>query len=401
METSIEYPVLFLKRGEEARLKQGHAWVFSNEVDTVKSPLGEFEPGQCVAIADAGGRLIGFGYINPHALICARLIVRGGEHVIDRSLFGHRLNVALSLRQMQYAEPYYRLVFGESDGLPGLVLDRFGDVLVGQIGTLGMERLKDELEAAIIKVLKPKALVWKNQGNVRALEQLPEYVDVAFGELPDTVIACEHGIDYAIDVIHGQKTGFFYDQRDNRGTLTRLVDGKRVLDLFSYVGAWGISAAKFGASEVISVDASASAIERVRTNAERNGLADRVKAVEADVFDHLKQLRQERERFDVVIVDPPAFIKRKKDFAEGRLAYRRVNEMAMQVLARDGLLVTCSCSHHLPWPELLNQVNQGARHLDRQALLLKRLQQSADHPIVPAIPETEYLKGALLRILPS
>ncbi|MBK8285704.1 MAG: class I SAM-dependent rRNA methyltransferase [Ahniella sp.] len=399
--TDIEYPALFLKRGEEARLKQGHSWVFSNEVDTKRSPLGEFEPGERVAIIDASERLIGLGYINPHALICARLVVRGGEHGIDRSLFGHRLNVALALRDMQYAEPYYRLVFGEADGMPGLVLDRFGSVYVGQIGTLGMEQLKPELEAAIAKVLKPEALVWKNQGSVRSLEQLPEYVETPIGQLPETVLAREHGLDYAIDVEHGQKTGFFYDQRDNRASMQRLVDGKRVLDLFSYVGAWGLAAAKFGAKEVVAVDASDSAISRVRANAERNGFADRVRAETADVFDFLKHLRQERERFDLVIVDPPAFVKRKKDFAEGRQAYRRVNEMAMQVLGRDGLLVSCSCSHHMPYTELLNQLNQGARHLDRQAILLKRLQQSADHPVVPAIPETEYLKGALLRILPS
>ncbi len=399
--TDIEYPALFLKRGEEARLKQGHSWVFSNEVDTKRSPLGEFEPGERVAIIDASERLIGLGYINPHALICARLVVRGGDHGIDRSLFGHRLNVALAMRDLQYAEPYYRLVFGEADGMPGLVLDRFGSVYVGQIGTLGMEQLKPELEAAIAKVLKPEALVWKNQGSVRSLEQLPEYVETPIGQLPETVIAREHGLDYEIDVEHGQKTGFFYDQRDNRASMQRLVDGKRVLDLFSYVGAWGLAAAKFGAKEVLAVDASDSAITRVRSNAERNGFTDRVRAECADVFDFLKHLRQERERFDLVIVDPPAFVKRKKDFAEGRQAYRRVNEMAMQVLGRDGLLVSCSCSHHMPYTELLNQLNQGARHLDRQAILLKRLQQSADHPVVPAIPETEYLKGALLRILPS
>ncbi|WP_206207942.1 class I SAM-dependent rRNA methyltransferase [Ahniella affigens] len=401
MTTEIEYPALFLKRGEDARLKQGHVWVFSNEVDTARSPLNEFEPGERVAIVDASGRLIGLGYINPHALICARLLVRGAEHGIDRSLISHRLNVAASLRAMQYDEPYHRLVFGESDGLPGLVIDRFGPVLVGQIGTLGMEQLKPEIEAAIQKTLKPEVLVWKNQGSVRQLENLPEYVEVAIGSLPTTVIAREHGVDYAIDVEHGQKTGFFYDQRDNRGSLARLVDGKRVLDLFSYVGAWGLAAARFGASEVLAVDVSDAAVERVRANADRNGFADRVRAESADAFEFLKHLRQQRERFDVVIVDPPAFSKRKKDFAEARLAYRRINEMAMQVLARDGLLVSCSCSYHMPYSELISQINQGARHLDRQALVLKRLQQSADHPVVPAIPETEYLKGALLRVLPS
>jgi 23S rRNA (cytosine1962-C5)-methyltransferase len=401
MESEIEYPALYLKRGEDARLRAGHLWVFSNEVDVTRSPLSAFEPGEICAIVDHRDKPIGIGYVNPNSLIAARLVARGIEHALDRSLIVHRLKVALSLRERLYSEPYYRLVFGESDGLPGVVIDRFGDVLVGQIATAGMERLKEALTEAIVKVLKPRQLWWKNDSSIRAMEQLPEYADLGHGEQGGEVSVREGGLEFAVDPIGGQKTGWFYDQRENRDQLARLVKGKRVLDVFSYLGAWGLRAAGAGASEVVCVDASASAAEGIAHNAERNGLADRVSAVRADAFDHLKGLREAREHFDVVILDPPAFIKRKKDFSEGRIAYRRLNELGMQVLAKDGILVTCSCSHHLPRAALLDAVQQGVRHLDRQAQMLVSLQQAPDHPVHPAIAETDYLKGFVCRVLPA
>ena len=397
----IEYPALYLKRNEDARLRAGHLWIFSNEVDVARSPLTGFEPGEIAAIVDHQGKPIGLGYVNPNSLIAARLVVRGIEHAIDRSLFVHRLNVALALRERLYDAPYYRLVFGEADGLPGLTLDRFGDVVVGQITTAGMERLKDAITEAVVKVLKPRQLWWKNDASIRTLEHLPEYADLGHGEYGAPVFVREGGLEFAIDPVGGQKTGWFYDQRENRDRLARFVAGKRVLDMFSYLGAWGLRAAASGASEVVCVDASQSAVDAIVDNAARNGLSDRVRATRADAFDHLKALREARERFDVVILDPPAFVKRKKDFAEGRIAYRRLNELGMQVLAKDGILVTCSCSYHMPRAALLEAVQQGARHLDRQAQLLMQLQQGPDHPVHPAIPETDYLKGFVCRVLPA
>ncbi len=398
---ATELPGLFLKRGEDARLRQGHLWVFSNEVDVKRSPLSEFEAGEQVAIVDASERVIGLGYINPNALICARMVERGAHHPLDKSLLVHRLNVALALREQLYDTPHYRLVFGESDGLPGLVIDRFGDVLVGQIGTLGMERMKDWVVAAVAKVFKPRAFLWKNSGSVRKLEGLPEYDECALGEWPQYLEVIEGGVRFQIDPRDSQKTGWFYDQRDNRDRLPKLVKGQRVLDVFCYGGGWGLRAAAAGANEVVCVDASATALAVVNRAAQDNALADRVKTLQGDAFDVLKELRQQRERFDVVIVDPPAFIKRKKDFAEGRIAYRRIFEMAMQLLARDGVLIACSCSHHLPRSVLLDTIHQGARHLDRSVQVLAGLQQSACHPVHPAIPETEYLKGFICRVLPS
>jgi len=406
MTQEIAYPALYLKRGEDARLRGGHMWVFSNEVDVKRSPLTEFQPGEPCVIVDSHDKPIGIGYANPNSLIAARLVQRGVAHPLDRSLLVHKLNVALALRERLYREPYYRLVFGEADGLPGLTVDRFGDVLAAQTTTAGMERLKDDIAAALVKVLKPRALIWKNDAGVRALEQLPEYADIGYGELDAPVLARESGLEFEVDVIGGQKTGWFYDQRANRDLLCSLGGGgllrdARVLDVFSYLGGWGLRAAAAGAKEVVCVDASASAVEAIARNAQRNGLGERVRAVKADAFEHLKALREQRERFDLVVLDPPAFVKRKKDFAEGRLAYRRVIELGMQVLARDGLLVACSCSYHMPRAALVEAVQQAARHLDRSVQLLAHLQQAPDHPVHPAIPETEYLKGVLCRVLPS
>ena len=402
MTDDIAYPPLVLKRGEDARLRAGHLWVFSNEVDVERSPLSGFAPGDACAIVDSRGRAIGVGYVNPNSLICARLVNRGLGHALDRSLLVHRLNIALALRERLYDEPYYRLVFGESDGLPGLSIDRFGDVLVAQATTAGMERLKDAITEAVVKVLRPRQLWWKNDASIRALEHLPEYADLGYGEpVAQPMLVREAGLEFECDPIGGQKTGWFYDQRGNRDHLARLCEGKRVLDMFSYLGGWGLRAAAFGAREVVCVDASQDAVDAITRNAARNGMADRVTAVRADAFDHLKGLREQREHYDVVVLDPPAFVKRKKDLAEGRIAYRRLNELGMQVLSRDGILVTCSCSHHMPRAALLDAVQQGARHLDRQAQVLVSLQQGPDHPVHPAIPETDYLKGYILRVLPA
>lgn len=401
MTEEIAYPALYLKRGEETRLRAGHLWVFSNEVDVKRSPLTDFEPGEPCVIIDAHDKALGVGYVNPASLIAARLVNRGIEHAFDASLIVHKLKIALGLRERLYAEPYYRLVFGETDGLPGLVVDRYGDVLVGQIATAGMERMKDAIAAALVKVVKPAAIVWKNDVGVRAMEGLPSYADIGYGELSAPVVAREGGLDFRIDPIGGQKTGWFYDQRSNRDQLAAYVRGKRVLDVFSYLGAWGLRAAAAGASAVVCVDASASAVETIVYNAAHNGLAERVRAVKADAFEYLKSLREAHEHFDVVILDPPAFVKRKKDFAEGRLAYRRINEMAMQILAKDGILITASCSYHMSRAALLDAVQQGARHLDRNVQVLSQLQQAPDHPVHPAIPETDYLKGYICRVLPA
>lgn len=394
-------PSLRLNRNEDRRLRAGHVWVFSNEVATKATPLSAFEPGEPVQIEDAGGHVLGTGYVNPHALICARLVSRDPKYVLDQSLITHRLNVALSLRERLFGDPYYRLAFGDSDGLPGLVVDRYGDVCVAQITTAGMERVKDDIVAALMKTVGPRAILWRNDAAVRALENLPGYVEPALGEVPETVSLEEHGARFEVPLAAGQKTGWFYDQRMNRARLRAYVPGRRVLDVFSYLGGFGVQAAHAGADSVVCTESSRKAADIIRRNAEQNGVAAKVETVEDDAFEALRRLRAARERFDVVVLDPPAFIKRKKDLKEGTQAYRRLNQMAMQVLAKDGLLLSCSCSYHLTRDALRDALLQASRHLDRFLELIEEGHQAPDHPVHPAIPETAYLKAYFARVLPS
>ncbi|BAN70016.1 class I SAM-dependent rRNA methyltransferase [endosymbiont of unidentified scaly snail isolate Monju] len=397
----MSLPVLRFKPHQDRRLRAGHLWVYSNEIDTAATPLKGLAPGQPVVIENARGRFIAHAYANPHSLICARITSRDREHPLDRSLLVHRLKIALALRERRYARPFYLLVFGESDALPGLVVDRYGDHLVAQIGTAGMERLREDIVAALDKVLSPASILWRNDSAVRELEGLERYVEVAHGRVPDRVVVEEGGCRFEVSPSEGQKTGWFFDQAANRDRLMPQVEGARVLDVCSYVGAWGVRAAHAGAREVVCVDASARALEGVRENAQANGVADRVDGLQGDAFDTLRMLKAEGERFDVVVLDPPAFIKRRKDMKEGTLAYRRLNEAAISLVSRDGLLVTASCSSHMPRDELLRVVQQAARHGDRYLQLLESGQQGPDHPVHPAIPETAYLKAFYLRVLPG
>jgi 23S rRNA (cytosine1962-C5)-methyltransferase len=393
-----QLPELRLKPREERRLAAGHLWVFSNEVDVARTPLTSFAEGAIVRVIGDRDRFLGYAYLNPHALICARILSRDPDYPPGKSLLVHRLQVALALRQQLYAKPFHRLVYGESDGLPGLVLDRYGDVLVGQVATAGMEALKAELAEALAKVLKPKALLWKNDGGARELEGLPKYRESVFAEAPAEVEVEENGVRFRVPIAEGQKTGWFYDQAANRERFLKYVGGKRVLDVCSYVGAWGLAAARHGASEVVCVDASASALEQVGRTAAENGL-DGVRSLKGDAFDVLAQLRAQGEKFEVVVVDPPAFIKRRKDQPKGQAAYRKLNQLAMQLLPRDGWLVSCSCSHHLALEDLIDLVQQAARHLGRFVQIVEVGGHSPDHPIHPAIPETRYLKALFCRVV--
>jgi 23S rRNA (cytosine1962-C5)-methyltransferase len=389
--------VLILKRGEERRLAAGHLWVFSNEVDTARTPLTAFQPGELALLRTHRGAFLGHVYVNPHALICARILSRLADEPVDAALIERRLRSALALRERLGAQRCYRWVFGESDGLPGLVLDRYGELIVGQIATAGMERLKQTVVAAVRTVLDPAALFWKNDSAARELEHLPQGTETAFGEVPPEVQVVEAGLTFNAPLAGGQKTGWFYDQSANRARLGRYVTrGARVLDVCSYVGAWGIGALRQGAGHATCVDASQTALEFAEANAARNGL--RLEPLRADAFDALKALGERGERFDVVILDPPAFIKRKKDLPQGQAAYRKLNQLALALLAEEGLLVSCSCSYHLAVEELIAAVQAAARHSGRGVQILEIAGQSPDHPVHPAIPETRYLKALFCRV---
>lgn len=395
---AFDEPVrLSLKRGEDRRLGAGHPWVFSNEVDTDRTPLTAFRPGDLAVVESDRGRFIGHAYVNPHALICARIVSRDPRQPIDEGLLAHRLEVALRLRQRLHAEPYYRLVFGESDGLPGLVLDRYGDLLVGQIATAGMEALRPAVERAIRAAISPRTLYWKNDSAARLLEQLPQLAEPAFGAAPEQLEVREGGATFQAPLAGGQKTGWFYDQAANRARLKRyLVPGARVLDVFSYVGAWAIGALRAGAGSATCVDSSQDALELARRNAAANGLA--LETLREDAFDALQMLHDRGARFDAVILDPPAFIKRKKDIPKGQAAYRKLNQLALPLLEPDGTLVSCSCSYHLAEADLLGAVQAAARHCSRFVQVLELGGQSPDHPVHPAVPETRYLKALFCRV---
>jgi 23S rRNA (cytosine1962-C5)-methyltransferase len=395
--TSNNLPVLTLRRNEERRLAAGHLWVYSNEVDTRKTPLSGFEPGSLAVIQSSVGKTLGSGFVNPHSLICARLLTRRPRTPIDAGFFERRLRSALQLRESLFDQPCYRLVYGESDGLPGLVIDRYGDVLVVQITTAGMEAVRDVLLEVIDRLFSPAGMLLRNDTAVRALEGLSQEVEI-IGEVPEAVFVEEGGVRYELPLSAGQKTGWFYDQRSNRAAMHKYVAGKRVLDVFSYIGAWGLQAAAAGASEVCCVDSAPLAQTYVEKNAAANALDARISHRQGDAFDVLKALREESQRFDVVIVDPPAFIKRRKEIKAGEQGYARINKLALQVLAPDGILISCSCSMHLAESRLQQLVYQSARQQGRQLQLLERGFQCMDHPVHPAIAETAYLKALFCRV---
>jgi 23S rRNA (cytosine1962-C5)-methyltransferase len=397
----MSVPVLKLKRGEDRRLRAGHLWIFSNEVDTAATPLTQFEPGAAVQVHSDRDQFLGFAYVNPRTLIAARIVGRDAAYPLDGSLLVHRLRLALALRERLYPEPFYRLVFGESDGLPGLVLDRFGDVIVAQSGTAGIDRLRAEIEAAVTKVLGTRTLVWKNDSSARELEGLTQNVGVhANGEwsaAPEEISLREQGVDFVAPLATGQKTGWFYDQAANRERLRRYMSpGARVLDVCSYVGAWAVTALKAGAASATCVDSSATALEYAARNAEANGV--KLDTVRDDAFDALKALHEQGARFDVVILDPPAFAKRKKDAPQALAAYRKLNQLALPLIDRDGVLVSCSCSYHMAAEDLESAIQTAARHTSRFVQILEQGGQSPDHPVHPAIPETRYLKSFFCRV---
>ncbi|MFT4045305.1 MAG: class I SAM-dependent rRNA methyltransferase [Solimonas sp.] len=382
-----------LKPREERRLRAGHLWVYSNEIETSPQAGHEFraiEPGSLCHVVDSRGKPLGLGYANPRTLLAVRLLSGNADIAIDPDWFARRIATALALRARIYDEPYYRLLYGEADGVPGLVVDRYGDVLVVQITTAGIEKLKAPLLAALRDVLAPRGILLRNDTGGRELEGLPLDNEIV-GDVPDLVEIREEGLRYALSLTGGQKTGFFYDQRDNRSRLARYVRGRSVLDVFSYVGAWALRALRDGAASAACLDSSQTALDAARASAALNGLT--IETIRDDALAGMKALRVAGRRFDVVVVDPPALIKRRKDFEAGLEHYAALNRAAMHLLAADGILVSCSCSHHLGTDDLQRILLREARHMGRRLRLLEQGAQGPDHPVHPAIPETRYLKG--------
>jgi len=398
---AAELPALRLKRNEDRRLHAGHLWIFSNEVDTQQTPLTKFTAGELVRVLAHNDRALGLAYVNPQSLISARMLETW--KLPDVAWLATRIRAALSLRERLYPNPYYRLVYGESDGLPGLVVDRYGSACVVQIGTAGMEMLKAQIQQALEQVLHCQALLFKNDSPAREMEGLPGYVEAAKGEFGGLGQVLEDGLEFQVPLAEGQKTGWFFDQAANRRALSKYVrPDARVLDVFSYVGAWGVRAAHCGAREVLCVDSSAAALELAASNAERNRLNEgnggKLTTVKGDAFDVLEDLAKQRARFDIVVIDPPAFAKRKKDLPKALAAYKRLNQLAMQVTVDGGILVSCSCSYHVSPEDLQDAIAKAARAADRRLQILEVGGQAPDHPVHPAIPETRYLKAYFCRV---
>lgn len=391
-------PELRLKKNEDRRIRAGHAWIYSNEVDTKKTPLKDFAAGQWCHITNTRGRVLGTAYVNPNTLICARLVSRFENNTLSIDVLITKIQQALRLRENIFPVPCYRLIYGESDGLPGLVVDRYHDILVIQITTAGMDNIQDDIVEALSSVIKPKTILLRNDSGSRELEGLDKYSKTVLGELPELVELEENNTRFVTSLAQGQKTGWFYDHRLNRQRTQQYAKDKRVLDVFSYVGGWGIEALQAGAKEVTCVDASGFALDLAKQSAALNNRAENFNTIEGDAFEVLKSLAEEKEKFDVVILDPPAFVKRRKDLKEGSLAYRRINRLAMNLIKDQGILVSASCSYHLGHEQLLNEIRQASYLADVQCRVLEQGHQGPDHPIHPAMQETDYLKSFICHI---
>ena len=396
-------PSVFLMPGGDRRLRAGHPWVYSNEI-RMDAEGKSLPPGSLVALCRVDGKRLGVGTFNAHTLISFRLFDADPRTVLDEEFLARRLRRALALRQRLYGEPYYRLVHGEADGLPGLVADRFADVLVVQLGTAGMEALLPRILAAVDTVLAPSTVVLRGDGAFRALENLERSVIVAKGRVEYPVVVREADMAFPADVKEGQKTGWFFDQCDNRAFVAALADGGRMLDVFCHSGAFAVGAAGrgsatgHGATYVLGIDSSESALELGREAARLNGVEDRCRFRHGDVFRHLEEMGGANERFQVVAADPPAFIKSKKDIKAGLRGYRKLARLSARLVAPGGFLFLASCSHNAEAALFAKEVAAGIWNAARTGRVIRSAGAGPDHPVHPFLAESAYLKTVVLHL---
>lgn len=382
-----------LAKNQDRRLRSGHLWVFSNEIEGIE---GGPAPGAEVLVVDHRGSPVGVGLYNPHSLIAVRLFART-PRAIDATLVHERLKRAMELRARIYpVEHTYRLVHGEGDYLPGLVVDRYGDYLAVQSLALGIDQRIDWILDVLEEEIRPAAILCRRDAPARDREGLPLQPPIVRGEIPERVDAPYEGLVLSVDLLTGQKTGEFLDQRDNRKRLARESRGRRMLDLYCYTGLFALHAAVAGASFVLGIDRSGPAIERARLNLQRNAPTRAVEFREAEVESALAQMERDGERFDMIVLDPPALVKSRKDLPEGVRKYVTINEQALRLLTPDGLLATATCSHHVDAALFLDIVRQAAKRAKTELRLVEVLGQSRDHPVLLAARETSYLTLAIL-----
>jgi 23S rRNA (cytosine1962-C5)-methyltransferase len=393
----FDLPAVTLKPHGEKRLHRGHPWVYSNEVE-MNAAAKALPPGGLVRLCDRHGKYRATAFFNRHPLIAARVLSHDEAEPIDQAFLTARLRRALAIREALIGVPYYRLVHAEADGLPGVIIDRFGDALTLQVNTAGMELLTPLLLAALNEVLSPRVIVLRNDSAVRGLEQLPENVEVVQGQLAGPVVLEENGARFFADLQGGQKTGWFYDQRDNRAWAARLAKGRRVLDCYAFAGGFTVQAALAGAEEVVSVDRSQGALDLAAQAAETNGVTGQCRFVKAEVFQELQRQAEAGESYGLVIVDPPAFVKSKKDLAQGLKGYRKMVRLAAPLVAEGGYLLAASCSHHADLESFAEQVRRGLQDAGRKGRILRTSGAAPDHPVHPALPESAYLKAQILAL---
>ena len=388
-------PAIHLQAGRSRRLRAGHPWVFSNEL-VMDQTAKALPPGGLVRIIDAGGEGLGVGSFNPHSLIAIRALSRDPDAVIDGAFLATRLKQALDLRDALYDVPYYRLIHAEADGLGGLVIDRFGDAVTIEANTAGMELLLPEILAALDEIIAPKIVLIKNDSPVRKLEGLELYDKVAKGSLNAPIELIENGVRFLADLTTGQKTGWFYDQRDNRAAVAKVSRGRTMIDFYTYAGGFALQAAQAGASRVVAVDRSEGSLALAAQSAELNGL--KLETVKADAFAEMERLANAGQTFGVVVADPPAFVKSKKDLAAGAKGYRKMAKLAAQLVEPGGFLLVASCSHHMNPENFAEEVRHGLSNAHRSGRILRSAGAGSDHPLHPSLPESAYLKALLLQL---
>lgn len=387
----MSIPTVKLRNKHDRRVREGHLWVFANEID---GDVPSLPAGGAVDVLDVRGQLLGRGYSNPRSLITVRLLTRRAEDIDGVPFFVERLRRAAARREAALpGRTSLRICHGEADDLPGLVIDRYDDVLVVQITTLGMETRKELLRAAVIEALAPRAAVLRSEGPSRGLEGLEDERGAWIGEPPDDVEIEEGGVRFRVPIRDGQKTGHFYDQALNRAFAGERCAGRSVLDVYANAGAWGLYALRGGATSVLAVDRSASCCERIAVNAALNGVADKVEVREGDGRTILQALVAEGRRFGAVVLDPPAFAKARKAAGAALRGYREINALGATLVEPGGWLFTSSCSWHVQEDRFIEAVVDGARDAGRRVRLIRRGEQAPDHPMLPEVPETRYLKS--------
>ena len=390
-------PTIQMLPDRHRRLRAGHPWAYSNEL-ALSAAAKALEPGSLVRLQAANGEPLGLASFNARTLIAGRLLTRQSDAAIDVDFFAARLRAALDLRARLFQRPFYRLVHAEADRLPGLVVDRYGDVLVAQLNTAGMQRLEAPLVAALHTVLAPRAILLRNDSPARALEGLESEVRLAHGELEEPVLIEENGTRFPVDLMGGQKTGWFFDQRDNRAAVAAVARGAELLDLFTYAGGFAIQAARAGARAVTMLDRSKPALARAMEAARLNAVADICQTVAEDALAAAERMAGEGKRFDLVVADPPAFVKSKKDLGVGLRAYRKLARDAAQLVRPGGFLFLASCSHNVEPAAFAEEVSHGLSAARRSGRILRQAGAAADHPVHPFLPESAYLKALLLQL---